>query len=92
MNGREGGENERSRREARGARAGIPNPRPNAPPPHHVYETLQAAEINSGASPCRLSASLGQRGDGVRGRHHLGKASQGPGGWMSQQVFGLSPP
>lgn len=50
-----------------------PTPRPNAPPPHHVYETLQAAEINSGASPCRLSASLGQRGHGVVGRHHKGQ-------------------
>lgn len=92
MNGREGGEDERSQREAQGARAGIPNPCPNAPPPHHVYVTLQAAEINSGASPCGLSASLGQRGGGVVGREHLREASQGPGGWMSQQLFGLSPP
>lgn len=77
MNGREGAENDRSRREARGPRADIPNPCPNAPPPHHVYETLQAAEINSGASPCRLSVSLGQRGDEVVGRQHLGEASKG---------------
>lgn len=79
--GREGEELERGP----GARAGAPTPHPTASPPRCVYVTLQAAEINSGASPLPPSTSLGQGWDGVVGRQHWGGITRASGaglGWM----------
>lgn len=87
--GREGEELERGP----GARAGTPTPCPTAPPPHHVYVTLQAAEINSGALLLPPSASLGQGWDGVVGRWHPGGHRMGPQGWAGVDGGGdLHPP
>lgn len=74
---REGEEPERGP----GARAGAPTPRPTAPPPHRVYLTLWAAEINSGASILPLSTSLGQGRGGVVGRQHWGVCVPAGMGW-----------